>query len=193
MTDPAQRAAERIAKEAWPLVVTGNGDVLERLNEILEARENMVAGFVAIIRSEYATRDRETDVEFHAFKCAYELSEIENKRLRAVLANVLAEVSSYSTGERRSRGGNLMKPFDVIAFGIDPDLGGVWLEFGTFDSRADFLARLPSGEPWRTVRCNIDAAPWRAKWRLADLPAAFLVDARIHTELSGEAAGESDV
>lgn len=33
-------------------------------------------------------RDRSTDVEFHAFKCSYELSEIENERLRAVLAKV---------------------------------------------------------------------------------------------------------
>ena len=80
-----------------------------------------------------------------------------------------------------------MSAFETIQkLGIDPR-GIVFLEFASYDERADFLKLVPAGEVFANTRCNTDGPPWRLSWKLADFKSVIFVEER---NQDGEETGE---
>lgn len=62
---------------------------------------------------------------------------------------------------------------------IDPKLGMVVLEFGSFDDRAEFWEKyVPGGDVFGKTRCNKrddNSGPPRLSWKLSDFQAMFVL------------------
>lgn len=63
---------------------------------------------------------------------------------------------------------------NVRRFGYRAD-GYVFLEFDTFEARADFLCIVPDGSMYGNTRYNTDGPPWRLTWKLSDFEVGFVI------------------